>query len=243
MTSAISIGVALMFFVSIYVKPRSTSSPNLVPRTTVIYLSFFLGLILYFQNEPYNLVLWISGIATLGWTLYVFWYSRLGDRSSAHLAVGQNLPNLHFLNPEGHDLYLDDVSGAKVLVFFRGNWCPFCTAQIKEVAMRYDEIKALGAEVLFVSGQSKEHTRSLANKMNIKAHFLIDEELKVARQLGIIHTQGTPLGMEVLGYTSDSYLPTVIITDPNNKILYSDLTSIYRVRPHPAEFLRILRQA
>jgi len=37
-------------------------------------------------------------------------------------------------------------------------------------------------------------------------------------------------------------MPTVIITDEGGKILYSDATDNYRVRPEPELFLNVLRE-
>lgn len=39
------------------------------------------------------------------------------------------------------------------------------------------------------------------------------------------------MGMQVLGYESDSVLPTVLLTDTQGLIVFSDQTDNYRVRP------------
>jgi len=51
---------------------------------------------------------------------------------------------------------------------------------------------------------------------------------------------GLPFGFQVLGYDSDTVMPTIIITDKNGKILFADLTDNYRVRPEPSTFLKVL---
>ncbi|NJN00349.1 MAG: redoxin domain-containing protein, partial [Aquincola sp.] len=38
-----------------------------------------------------------------------------------------------------------------VLVFYRGNWCPLCVAQLRELASRQEDLTALGAKVILVS--------------------------------------------------------------------------------------------
>lgn len=76
--------------------------------------------------------------------------------------------------------------------------------------------------------------------MKVNFHFLNDKDNKMARKLNIDHAHGTPLGMEVFGYTSETVLPTVIIANEEGKVIFLDQTDNYRVRPEPETFLNIL---
>ena len=53
---------------------------------------------------------------------------------------------------------------------------------------------------------------------------------------------GLPAGMEILGYDKDTVYPTVLITDADGRIIYSDLTNNYRIRPEPEEFIKLLNE-
>lgn len=66
---------------------------------------------------------------------------------------------------------------------------------------------------------------------------------RVAQTLGIANAYGVPMGMQVLGYDSETVLPTVIITEVGGRILWADETDNYRVRPEPELFLNVLREA
>jgi hypothetical protein len=57
--------------------------------------------------------------------------------------------------------------------------------------------------------------------------------------LNIFAKNGLPAGIQVLGYDSDTVMPTVILTDEKGKIIHSDLTSNYRVRPEPADLIKL----
>jgi len=72
--------------------------------------------------------------------------------------------------------------------------------------------------------------------------FLTDEDNRVARILGIHSPHGLPMGMQVLGYDSETVLPTVIITDTGGRILWAHETDNYRVRPEPEVYLSVLRE-
>ena len=173
--------------------------------------------------------------------LYVFWYSRLGRRESELLEVGRELPEFSLENTEGERVAASDFRGSPaVYLFFRGNWCPLCMTQIKEVAARYREIAERGARVVLVSPQSHDKTRELARRFDVPFDFLVDPGGRAVRQLGIEHEGGLPAGMRMLGYAEDTVLPTLVVTDASGKIVFSDQTDNYRVRPGPETFLRAL---
>ena len=49
--------------------------------------------------------------------------------------------------------------------------------------------------------------------------------------------------LQRLGYEADTVLPTAVVTDASGRILLSDQTDNYRVRPEPETFLAILDAA
>lgn len=183
-----------------------------------------------------------AGLGFVGFILYVFWYSNLGPRDRDHIAVGSPLP----------DFAVRDTTGARVesrswrgrptiVIFFRGNWCPLCMAQIKEVARHYREIEALGARVALVSPQRDTHTAELARAFDVAFEFYCDPQAEAARRLGIAHDYALPFGMQALGYDADSVLPTVAITDSTGVVRWAHKTDNYRIRPEPSLFLAELR--
>ncbi|MCK5789236.1 MAG: redoxin domain-containing protein, partial [Ketobacter sp.] len=187
--------------------------------------------------------LWVLGVGLGFASLYIRWYSRYGKRFNMLLQNGNRLPELSFENPQGETVRLSDFDGPLLLLFYRGNWCPLCMAQIKEVAEQYNALAAKGLKLLMISPQSHANTAELARRFEVPMEFLVDKELKAAKTLGIEALVGLPAGLEVLGYDSDTVMPTVIITDAERRIIFTHQTDNYRVRPEPATFLRALADA
>ena len=183
----------------------------------------------------------IAGVILL--LMYVFWYSRFGRFDSVHLMVGSKLPEFTLRDIEGNTFESSSLIGSPaVLMFYRGNWCPLCMAQVREIADRYQELDAMGIVVCLVSPQPEELSRKLAAQYDVPFRFLVDEDNKVAEQLHISVQNGVPLGIPG-GYAPDTVLPTVIVTNARGTIVFSDQTDNYRVRPEPDVFLAILRRA
>ncbi|WP_321790314.1 peroxiredoxin-like family protein [Burkholderia pyrrocinia] len=184
-----------------------------------------------------------AGLTVIGCLLYVFWYSQLGRADNLHLKVAAPLPRFE----------LEDVAGATVdssqflgkpalLLFFRGNWCPLCMAQIREIAAQYRELDQRGIQVVLISPQPHENTRELAAKFSVPFRFYVDRDNRAAEKLGILARNGLPAGLQAQGYDSDTVFPTVVMTDASGTIVFADLTDNYRLRPEPETFLRVADQ-
>ena len=175
--------------------------------------------------------------------LYVFWFSRFGRFDSSSLMVGGKLPPFSLDRPDGSRFESSSLAGSPaVIVFYRGNWCPLCMAQIREMADRYQEMVAMGIEVLLISPQPSAQSQELSEDLGVPMNYLVDGGNQVAEQLGIAIKNGVPLGIGG-DYATDTVMPTVVAINANGTILFSDQGDNYRVRPEPDMFLAILRRA
>ncbi len=177
-----------------------------------------------------------AGITLLAWLIYLRWYSVFRSRDTQLLKVGSQLPEFPLESLDRTSVSSRDfMSSPHLLLFYRGNWCPFCTAQIEELAASYQRLEKMGLTVVLISPQPIEKNQRIATRFQIPMIFLRDPDGIAAKQLGIQHEWGTPMGLQLLGYESDSVLPTMLITDAQGCIIFSDQTDNYRVRPELAD--------
>lgn len=197
----------------------------------------------YFEGTGDTLAVICAVTATLIIFTYVFWYSRYGRYEESSLAVGSKIPEFELTDLEGNIVRTSDLTGAPtVFLFYRGNWCPLCMAQIGELVDRYQQLDELGVTICLISPQSEMHTQALAGKHDVPFRFLLDQGNKVAESLNIAVRNGVPAGVPG-GYDADTVMPTLIVTNATGTIVFSDQTDNYRVRPEPDIFLAILRRA
>ena len=232
---------SLLFFVRLFAAPIPRTSARLHAMPAFALVGTVIALAMA-SSEPqtFYALLYGSGLGIGGSLLYIYWYSSLGRSDSQALVTGQPLPEFSLKSTSGDNWQSRELANhPALLLFYRGNWCPLCMAQIKEVAAHYQQLEKMGVKVYLVSPQPEAHTQSLANKFNVNYHFMVDENNQAAKRLGIDATHGTPKGLEVLGYDSDTVLPTAIITDNEGKIIFTDQTDNYRVRPEPDTFIKV----
>jgi peroxiredoxin len=190
---------------------------------------------------------WPAVIGTVGLLTtqyYARWYSRLDRILQVGLEVGARLPHFEVLDVDGMPVSSESFLGQPTaFVFIRGNWCPLCVAQVRELAAGYESLNARGIVVALISPQPLDETRALAERFGVAFRYLTDPDATAAALLGIRHDGGVPPGVTQLGYEADTVFPTVIVIDESGTIVFSDETDDYRVRPEPALFIAALDSA
>jgi peroxiredoxin len=221
---------------------QSRTSAGLTPIMALAVSGLGLAAVGYQLGQPDALEpLIYAGVGLVGFLIYVKWYSVFTDRDSAALEVGRSMPEIQLENADGSQASSRDYLGKTVLfMFYRGNWCPLCMAQIKEIAASYRELSTRGVEIVLISPQPHSHTAKLAKRFDVPFRFLVDPGSKAAEILGIAAPGGIPLGMELFGYDQDTVMPTVVIVNAEGEILFAHQTDNYRIRPEPETFLRVL---
>ncbi len=237
---AISVVPVSFFAILLITKPIARTSKSLPLITLIIIAGAVISLWAVNQSHLSIQFQYSAILSVILWLTYVNWYSAM-PQSLSMIKIGDQLPVLKFIDNNKNEITNTDFIDKKMLyLFYRGNWCPLCMAQIKEISEEYKELEKRGVEVLLISPQPVSHSANLAKKMGVNFHFLTDVNNQMARKLKIGHKNGTPLGMEIFGYTSETVLPTVIITDDKHKVLYFDQTDNYRIRPEPSTFIKVI---
>lgn len=206
------------------------------------FVGYVMVLLLYLDKTTFIKMegMMLSMSAFLITFLYIYWYSNNSRNLSQLILNDSCLPTLKLKDENGEIITSDGWLGKPALIFFyRGNWCPLCMAQISEIAQYYKKFEEKGIQVIFIAPQSQNNTKKLAKKYNLGFKFYIDENNAAAKQLGLVHRFGLPMGFQALGYASDSVYPTVVATDENGVITYNDQTTNYRIRPEPQELMKI----
>jgi len=237
--AAAAVGALPLRLGSIYIVPQARTSAMLPDVLVASAAGVAVALVASgraFGSAP--VILAFVGLASS--VIYVFWYSRLGRRHSTALTIGRMLPKAPLEDGESRPTDLRRYIGRPaLLLFYRGNWCPLCMAQVREIAGQYRELDRRGVKVALISPQPDKQTQALAKRFDVPFDFLVDRGARAARQLGIVHDGGLPAGMNLLGYDRDTVFPTVVLTDATGRIIFSDQTDNYRVRPEPSTFLAL----
>jgi peroxiredoxin len=173
------------------------------------------------------------------------WYllTQRGLRQTpATLKPGSPLPDFQARDEQGNPLRSAELRGKPVVILFvRGNWCPFCNAQVKNLTKYYKDITGQGARLILITPRPLETTRRVASFFEVDFEFWLDADLAIAKQLSLLHVAGVPKSYDK-EYGRDTVWPASLVVDSAGVIRYTELSKHISDRPDPELLLRELRK-
>ena len=175
--------------------------------------------------------------------------------ASNALQPGDSAPDFILPNVDGRSvrLYSELGRGPVVLVFYRGDWCPFCQIHLRGFQKLLADFKAAGALVMVISPQLPD--RSLITRENGQLEFpvLSDVGLNTARAFGVAFELPKALlrvyaELDISLETSNGLegakrlpMPATFVIRPDRTIAYAQVEADYTRRPEPLEVLNLVR--
>ena len=171
------------------------------------------------------------------------WTARRGRRPTPELLrPGAPLPEFRARDEQGRLLNSAELRGSPaILLFVRGNWCPFCSAQVQDLTRHYKDIVDLGARLILLTPKPLETTRRVAEFFDVDFEFWLDDSLAVTKQLGLLQEAGVPESYD-REYGRDTVWPTTLVVDADGKIRFTELSKRISDRPDPEVLLRELQK-
>jgi peroxiredoxin len=104
------------------------------------------------------------------------------------LEVGDSAPDFILPDTDGNAVRLYSLlrEGHVVIVFYRGNWCPYCDLQLRDFQRRLADLRDLRAQVVAISPQPPANLLWTQIKNRLEFPVLSDLGDKVARQFGLL---------------------------------------------------------
>lgn len=163
------------------------------------------------------------------------------------LKVGAQAPEFELSDATGKKVALKSMleQGPVVLTWYRGNWCPFCVAQLKDYQQNLAQFKAMGASVLALSPQTVERSRELVEKSGIGFSVLSDPQSNIARAYGLAYKVPGSMRSDLSAFngTDNGELPlaATYVLDRSGKVVYAFASADFRKRAETQEILSALR--
>ncbi len=187
---------------------------------------------------------WIIGVAVIALVAgaWIFLKKKRGPRIPDALRRGQPLPDFAATDEQGNPVRSAQLIGSPtVMLFVRGNWCPFCNRQVEALTTHYKDIVELGARLIFVTPKPLETTRRVADFFEVEFDFWMDDQLNAVKQLGLLMPASVP-GEHRKEYGADTVWPTALVIDAAGVIRFSKLSRLVVDRPNPKTLLNELRK-
>jgi peroxiredoxin len=153
----------------------------------------------------------------------------------------------------GEEIRLKELlkKGKVVLVFYRGNWCPYCNRELKKLEDSLQFILDKGAQVVAVTPEKPEGISKTIEKTKASYPILWDEDLKIMKAYDVAYEipentlnryRSTGINIEENNGKSGKYLPVpaIYIISQSMDVVYRFFETDYKKRPSVAEILKNL---
>ncbi|KPA21129.1 putative peroxiredoxin [Shimia sp. SK013] len=228
---------------------------KLIIGVALSLIGVYLGLTGEGMAGALTYVLASLGIFFGGFILWVL-TQRKTPIGEIKVAVGDNLLPFTSMTSEGAAFDSSELSGKRTLLkFFRGGWCPYCSAELVAFDAMKDELAKHDVSVLALSKDTPEQAEIHKTRDGLDFPLLSDPDLKIIRAYGVEHHKalgqtkntkltigGVPVGLAPFKFEAMA-IPTTLLIDETGTIRWVDQTDDYRLRSSSKRVLEAVKAA
>jgi len=170
------------------------------------------------------------------------------------LEVGDKAPDFTLPDAFGNPVSLSDrlSHGPVVVTFYRGEWCPYCNLQLRNLQEIVPSLKAQGATLIAISPQAPDHSLSITEKHQLEFPVLSDVDQATISAYRIQFTMdGTLRDLHVNVWHNDPRdknankslnlpVPATFVIDQAGVVRARFVNADWRVRMEPAAIISAL---
>lgn len=169
------------------------------------------------------------------------------------LFIASKAPDFKAKDQSGNEIRLKDLlkKGKVVLVFYRGQWCPYCNRELSRLQDSLQLINDKGATLIAISPEKPENISKTIEKTKATYSILYDQGLKIMKAYDVEFevpentiTRYRNAGLDIEKNNGDNgkYLPVpaIYIIDKESTITYRFFEPDYKKRPSVLELLNNL---
>ncbi|MGB2924497.1 MAG: peroxiredoxin-like family protein [Limnothrix sp.] len=179
--------------------------------------------------------------------------TKLSDQA---LKVGDQAPDFELPNAAGGTIKLSELlkSGAVILNFYRGGWCPYCNLELRSLQQALPEFERYNAQLVAISPETPDNSLSTHEKNELAFPVLSDVGNIVAKEYGLVFVLDpalqelyTKFGLDIPGHNGDESfelpMPATYVVDPTGVIIYAFAEEDYLLRAEPSDIVAAIAQS
>lgn len=174
--------------------------------------------------------------------------------SQEHLNVGEKAPVIIGIDQNGKEINSLEILKEKqiMLLFYRGNWCPYCRKHLKSLQENLEEFTKKGIYVIVVTPEVTEKTTETAEKLNVSFSIIYDKDNKIMNDYKVafdvneknVTSYFNFTKKKIKDYNDDGNdvlpVPATYLIDNKCKIAYVQYDTDYKNRSDFKEILKSL---
>ena len=183
-------------------------------------------------------------------TAFLFVFTLSAQEKPEGLFINSKAPDFKAVDQNGNSIRLKDMvkNGNVVLFFYRGNWCPYCSRQLKQLQDSLELFVEKGVQVVAITPEKPEGISKTIEKSSATFPIIHDEEGKIMKAYDVrfavdeksvsrYKMSGIDLAATNGKNGTNLPVPAVYIINKENTIIYRYFNEDYKKRVSVKELL------
>ena len=161
------------------------------------------------------------------------------------LFINSKAPDFKLKDQNGIEVNLKDLrkKGPVVILFYRGNWCPYCNKELKRFQDSLQLITGKGASLLAITPEASEGISKTIEKTGATFPILYDADLKVSKGYAVTYDVDEKITARYKNFGNDLLeinkqkgkavlpVPAVYVVNSDGAVTYRFFDADYKKRP------------
>jgi peroxiredoxin len=170
------------------------------------------------------------------------------------IKVGDLSPTFSFTDANGESQSLSDAlsKGSILLVFYRGEWCPYCTKYLSQLSEAEDLFSEKGILIMAVSAENGESLENMKVISKSNFQFISDQGYELMTAFNVEYLVPTKMVEKLASNGIDLAeshgadepmlpIPATFLIDQNGIIQYVHYDTDYKKRPDVNDILSAVK--
>jgi peroxiredoxin len=181
--------------------------------------------------------------------------SLLAQDKPEGLFINSKAPDFKAKDQSGAEIVLKDLrkKGPVVLIFYRGNWCPYCNKELSRLQDSLSLITAKGAQLIAITPEAAEGIAKTVEKTKAVFPIIYDQDMKIAKNYKVAYeveervvNRYKNAEIDLLANNQQKGkaflpVPAVYIINKEGSVTYRYFNEDYKKRPWVKEILEEIK--
>ncbi len=174
--------------------------------------------------------------------------------NNEHLKVGEKAPLINGVDQFGKTVDSKEILEEKkiLVVFYRGNWCPYCRKHLKSLQENLEDLQKRGVFVMVVTPEKVEKTLETSKKIEATFSILHDVDDIIMNNYKVAYKVNDQNVTSYFGFTQRKIaeynaennntlpVPATYLIDKNGRIIYVHYDPDHHERSDFKEIIKLL---
>lgn len=184
-----------------------------------------------------------------------FTFSAFAQEKPEGLFINSKAPDFKAKNQSGLEVNLKDLrkKGPVLVIFYRGNWCPYCTKELTKLQDSLAMFTEKGVQVVAITPEASDGIAKTIEKTKAVFPIVYDEEMKISKGYKVafqVDDRTTEryksFGNDLLAINNQKQkawlpVPAVYIINKEGTVTYRYFNEDYKKQPNIKEILAELK--